>query len=102
MTNLIVELSKFAFAIFIAMYTVLCFSVLKKKNQDEINYGWKLQNLLTFFLHLLAYVVIYLQTEEIRILGIYACSLSENHSSGTEQYVLFACDWLYRADQTFL
>ena len=75
MTNLIVELSKFAFAIFIAMYTFLCFSVLKKKNQDEINYGWKLQNLLTFFLHLLAYVVIYLQTEEIRVLVFYLCQV---------------------------
>ncbi len=71
MTNLIVELSKYALIILIAMYTFLCFSVLKKKQQEEINYGWKLQNLLTFFIHLLAYVVMYLQTEEIQILIFY-------------------------------
>lgn len=75
MTSLIVELSKYAFAILLAMYTFLCFSVLKKKNQEEINYGWKLQNLLTFFIHLLAYVVMYLQTEEIKILIFYLCQL---------------------------
>ena len=46
MTNLIIELSKFAFIILIAMYTLLSFSVLKKKNQGESHYGFKLQNLL--------------------------------------------------------
>ena len=75
MTNLIVELSKFAFIILIALYTLLSFSVLKKKNQGEINYGWKMQNLLMFFIHLLAYVVMYLQTEEIKLLIFYLFQL---------------------------
>ena len=75
MTNLIVELSKFAFIILIAVYTLLSFSVLKKKNQGEINYGWKMQNLLMFFIHLLAYVVMYLQTEEIKLLIFYLFQL---------------------------
>lgn len=75
MTNLIIELSKFAFIILIALYTLLSFSVLKKKNQSEINYGWKMQNLLMFFIHLLAYVVMYLQTEEIKLLIFYLLQL---------------------------
>ena len=75
MTNLIVELSKFAFIILIALYTLLSFSVLKKKNQGEMKYGWKLQNLLMFFFHLLAYVVLYLQTEQVKILVFYLFQL---------------------------
>jgi len=73
MTHLIVELSKYAFAILLALYTLLCFSVLKKKNQEEVNYGWKLQKLSMVFIHLLAYIVMYLQTEQIRILVFYLC-----------------------------
>lgn len=75
MTNLIVELSKFAFIILIALYTLSSFSVLKKKNPGEMKYGWKLQNLLMFFFHLLAYVVLYLQTEQVKILVFYLFQL---------------------------
>lgn len=75
MTNLIVELSKFAFIILIALYTLLSFSVLKKRNAGELKYGWKLQNLLMFFFHLLAYVVLYLQTEQVKILVFYLFQL---------------------------
>ena len=75
MTNLIVELSKFAFIILIALFTLLGYSVLTKKNQGELKYGWKLQNLLMFFFHLLAYVVLYLQTEQIKILIFYLFQL---------------------------
>ena len=58
MTNLIVELSKFAFIILIALYTLLSFSVLKKKNQGEINYGWKMQNLLSSPMYLVIAVLL--------------------------------------------
>ena len=75
MTNLIVELSKFAFIILIALFTLLGYSVLTKKNQGELKYGWKLQNLLMFFFHLLAYLVLYLQTEQIKILIFYLFQL---------------------------
>ncbi|MCI8374010.1 MAG: FtsW/RodA/SpoVE family cell cycle protein [Lachnospiraceae bacterium] len=75
MTNLIIELSKFAFIILIAMYTLLSFSVLKKKNQGESHYGFKLQNLLMFFIHLLAYVVMYLKTEQLKLLIFYLFQL---------------------------
>ncbi len=75
MTNLIVELSKFAFIILIALYTLLGYSVLTKKSQGEMKYGWKLQNLLMFFFHLLAYVVLYLQTEQIKVLIFYLFQL---------------------------
>ena len=41
MINLIVELSRYVFILFIAMYTFLCYSVLRKKNQEEIYEGIK-------------------------------------------------------------
>ena len=68
---MIVELSRYAFIILIAMYTFLSFSVLRKKNQEEINHGWKVQNLITFLIHLLAFGVIFIQTWQIRILIFY-------------------------------
>ena len=71
MIDLIVELSRYAFIILIAMYTFLSFSVLRKKNQEEINHGWKVQNLITFLIHLLAFGVIFIQTWQIRILIFY-------------------------------
>lgn len=64
MTSLIVELSKFVFILFIAMYTFLSFSVLRKKNQEEINHGWRVQNLLTVLIQVLACVVLLAQTEQ--------------------------------------
>ena len=71
MTNLIVELSKYAFIILMALYTYLCFSVLKKKQEGEIRYGFGVQTFLMFLIHLLAYVVIYLQTEQVKVLVFY-------------------------------
>jgi len=71
MNNLIVDLSKYAFIILIAMYTMQCFLVLRKKNQDEIQFGFRFQNLLMLFIHLLAFVVMYIQTEKLHILIFY-------------------------------
>ena len=71
MINLIVELSRYVFILFIAMYTFLCYSVLRKKNQEEINHGWRVQNLLTFLIHLLAFGVIFIQTWQVEVLIFY-------------------------------
>lgn len=71
MTNLIVELSKYALIILIALYTFLCFSVLKKKHTEEMNAGFKAQIFLIFLIHLLAYAVLYLKTEQVKILLLY-------------------------------
>lgn len=71
MIDLIVELSRYGFVILIALYTFLCFSVLRKKDQNEVNHGWKVQNLLTFLIHLLAFVVIFIQTWQVDIVIFY-------------------------------
>ena len=51
MTNLIVELSKYGLSILAALYTLLCFSILKKKGTVEKVQGFGLQLLILFFLH---------------------------------------------------
>lgn len=71
MMNLTVELANYAFVILIALYTSLCFSVLRKKNQDDVNHGWKVQNFLTFLIHLLAFAVLFIQTHQVKILIFY-------------------------------
>ena len=43
MVFLITDLSKYAFIILIALYTSLCYSVLKKRDQEEVRHGFRLQ-----------------------------------------------------------
>lgn len=74
MNHLIIELSKYALIILIAMYTFLSYSILKKKNQEEINHGWKMQVFLTFLIHLLSYTILYLNAQgeaQFRLLVFY-------------------------------
>lgn len=71
MMNLTIELANYAFVILIALYTSLCFSVLRKKNQEDVNHGWKVQNLLTFLIHLLAFAVLFIQTLQVKVLIFY-------------------------------
>ena len=96
MIDLIVELSRYAFIILIAMYTFLSFSVLRKKNQEEINHGWKVQNLITFLIHLLAFGVIFIQTWQIRILIFYLLQvfLLQAVLVRAEAYARSALQWL--------
>lgn len=71
MTSLVVELSKYGLAILAALYTFLCFSILKKKGTAQKGQGFGLQLLVLFFLHFLCYAVLYLQTENDNLLIFY-------------------------------
>ena len=61
MTNLIVELSKYGLAILAALYTLMSFFILKQKGAGQEK-GFGLQRVILFFLHFLAYAVMYLHT----------------------------------------
>lgn len=74
MTNLIVELSKYGLTILGALYTLLCFSILKK-NEAGQEQGFGIQNLILFFLHFLAYAVLFLQTENEDLLVFYVAQV---------------------------
>ena len=76
MTNLIVELSKYGLVILAALYTFLSFSILKRKGEERRGQGFGFQLLILFFLHCLAYLVMYLQTGNIGLLVLYVMQVA--------------------------
>lgn len=71
MVNIIVELAKYVIIILMGAYTFSCFSVfVQKKERDEKRVLLR-QNILMFGVHFVAYAVLYLKTEERRMLVFY-------------------------------
>lgn len=71
MINIIVELAKYLIIILMAAYTFSCFSIfIQKEGKDEKRVLLR-QNVLMFILHFIAYAVIFLKTEEKRVLYFY-------------------------------
>lgn len=71
MVNIIVELSKYSIILLITMYTFLCFSIFGYQDPDK---KWQLlrrQNVLMFMIHIIAFLVMYLETEDIKMLVFY-------------------------------
>ena len=62
MIHLIVELSKYFLLILMLLYSMQCFSIVRKRDEDERKNGERKQIILMLFLNLAAYTVMYLQT----------------------------------------
>lgn len=71
MVNIIVELSKYIMIILIAVYTFSCFSVFAQHDLYLKKCILSRQNWLMFFIQLIAYMVMYLQTRELELLFFY-------------------------------
>ncbi len=71
MVNIIVELSKYLMIVLITMYTYLCFSIFGYSDLDRQKSMLRRQNLLMFMIHIIAFMVMYLEKEDIRILAFY-------------------------------
>ncbi len=71
MVNIIVEVSKYLMIILIVVYAFVCFSVFGYKDPTKKQSLLRSQNVLMFLLHATAFLVMYLQTEEIQILAFY-------------------------------
>lgn len=72
MTNLIVEVSKYLMIILFAGYTYECFSVLgKRKTKEKQNSIFIRQTALMYLIHLDAYLVIFVVTQEAAVLLFY-------------------------------
>ena len=71
MVNIIVELSKYLMIIFITMYTYLCFNIFGYYDPDKKKQMLRRQNVLMFTIHMIAFVVMYLETEDIKMFAFY-------------------------------
>ena len=71
MINIIVELSKYLMIILMTMYTFLCFSIFGYQDPDKKKSLLRQQNVLMFMIHIIAYLVMYLEKEDIKLLAFY-------------------------------
>ena len=71
MVNIIVELSKYLMIIFITMYTYLCFNIFGYYDPDKKKRMLRNHNVLMFTIHMIAFVVMYLETEDIKMFAFY-------------------------------
>ena len=72
MVNVIVELSKYLMIILIAMYTYQSYTVFRHEAPARQKNIFRKQNTLMFLIHLTAYLVMYLKTNNLQILFFYA------------------------------
>lgn len=71
MVNIIVELSKYLMIICIAIYTYECFSVFGYQEERKRRKILRRQNVMMFAIHFMAYLVLYLKTDERKVLILY-------------------------------
>ncbi len=71
MTNLIVQIVKYLMIVLMALYTLECFTVFRKKDREGQNYLFLRQEMLMFFMHFAAYLVIFLELEDVQVLFFY-------------------------------
>ncbi len=75
MTNLIIQVSKYLIIILMALYTLQCFTVFRKRDEEAREYLFLRQNMLMFFLHFVAFTVLYLEMEQTAVLMFYAAQV---------------------------
>lgn len=86
MTVLVIELSKYLMILLIAIYTYYNFKFFSIADEEGKNRLCGRQNFAMFLLHILAYVVLYLNTEDVKVLVFFG-----------GQFVFFLCYiYLYR------
>ena len=71
MVNIIVELSKYLMIILMTSYTFLCFSIFGYQDPDKKKSLLRQQNVLMFMIHIIAYLVMYLEQEDVKLLAFY-------------------------------
>lgn len=75
MVNIIVELSKYVIILLMICYTFSCFSVFIQRNTKRKKSILLRQNILMFLMQFVAYIVMFLQTEEMELLFFYLAQL---------------------------
>src|SRR5699024_6067984 len=72
MVNIIIRLSKYLIIILMDAYTFSCFSIFTRNYEDEEKRVLIRQDVLLFLLQFVAFGTMYLATEDMRILFLYA------------------------------
>ena len=72
MVNIVIQISKYIIIILMAAYTFSCFSIFTRNYEDEEKRVLIRQNVLMFLLQFTAFGAMYLATDDIRIMFIYA------------------------------
>ncbi len=71
MVNIIVEISKYLMILLITMYTYHCFSIFGYYDPYDQKRILRRQNALMFMIHIVAFMVMYLQKDDMKILAFY-------------------------------
>ena len=75
MTNLVIQVSKYLIIILMALYTFQSYTVFHKKDDESREYLFLRQNMLMFFMHFVAFMVIFLEMPEPAILLFYGAQV---------------------------
>lgn len=75
MVNIIVELSKYLIIVLIIMYTYLCFTIFGFHDAEKKKRMLRRQNEFMFMLQLIAYIVLYLEMEDFKVVLLYLAQL---------------------------
>jgi cell division protein FtsW (lipid II flippase) len=73
--NIIVELSKYVIIILMSIYTFSCFSIFAQNAEEDKKWILIRQNMLMFLIQFTAYLVMFLQTEEQKLLFFYGAQV---------------------------
>ncbi len=71
MVNIVVELSKYVMIILMAVYTFSCFSIFARTYEEDKKWILIRQNVLMFLIQFTAYLVMYLQVKEKKLMLFY-------------------------------
>lgn len=71
MVNIIIELSKYTMIVLVTIYTYLCFSIFGYSNPEKKKRKLRHQNELMFMIHAIAFMVMLLETKDMKILVFY-------------------------------
>ena len=75
MTNLVIQVSKYLIIILMALYTFQSYTVFHKKDDESREYLFLRQNMLMFFMHFVAFMVLFLEMSEPAILLFYGAQV---------------------------
>ncbi len=71
MINVIIHVSKYILAILAASYAMKCFTVFSDRHAYDRGGVYLMQNFLMFLIHFICYAIIYLMTDDVKMLYFY-------------------------------